>query len=144
MTITWTIRRRCPTANDWHGAPRWKYLRIAEIWLREFPPATVAPMIAAGPRRVHVERIYPRSPGQRRYDDDNLLAGTKPILDALAKRRWLVGDSPRWCRATASQRHPREDERQAQATVVTVSESLPPDHLTAERCGEHDPAHGER
>lgn len=116
MTVTWEIPRRCPTLNDWHGGPPWKWRELRKTWLLEFPPATVHR--ALGRRRVTVTRVYPATPGQRRFDPDNLKGGLKPILDALRKRGWLVNDSTKWCDVP----EPQQKHGPRHATVVTVTD----------------------
>jgi hypothetical protein len=120
MKIEWFIPRACPTVNDWHGGPRWKYANLRSLWLREFPPSSI--YRARGPRKVTIVRVYPQTKGQRRYDPDNLRGGAKPILDALVAHGWLKGDSPKHLTLDVTQRHAEPGEKPPK-TIVTVEDA---------------------
>lgn len=110
--------RAFPSMNAWHGGPDWKYKRVKADWLKEFPPAAVHR--ARGQRLVSIVRLYPKKRGQRRYDDDNLRGGAKPILDALRAHGWLVNDSPQWCTLEVRQRHPIQGEHLPRTIILVV------------------------
>jgi hypothetical protein len=114
--------RAFPSMNAWHGGPDWKYRRVKADWLREFPPAALHR--ARGPRCVTIVRLYAKKRGQRRYDDDNLRGGAKPILDALRAHGWLVNDSPQWCTLEVHQRHPKPHEGLPR-TIILVTYTEP-------------------
>jgi len=120
LKVEFAIPRPFPTVNDWHGGPRWKYAKAAGDWLREFPPTTVLTR-TEGRRAVTIVRVYPKAPGQRRYDPDNLRGGAKPILDALVAFRWLKGDSPKHLMLDVTQRHAAPGEK-APRTLVTIED----------------------
>lgn len=69
-----------------------RYARIREsagwavkVLLAHVPPAT-------GPRLVRITRSVPRR--GKLYDDDNLRAGCKPLVDELVALQLLVDDTP--------------------------------------------------
>lgn len=119
MRFVFDVPRRFPTVNVWHGGPAWKYKRERDAWLREFPPTTALNR-ATGRRAVFITRIYPKAPGQKRYDDDNLDGGAKPVLDALRRLGWLKGDSPAHCTKEVDQRHPAPGEKAPSTRVVIL------------------------
>lgn len=93
LVAFWEILRAHPTLNDWQGRPSWRYYDLRNIWRKEFPPAMPK---AAMLRVVRIQRVM--GPKERRYDDENLHGGVKPIRDALRYTGWILDDSPKWCR----------------------------------------------
>lgn len=119
--VTFIVHRRCPTVNDWHGGPRWKYAALLKTWMREFPPCTGGRARKGSRRRVTVTRVYPKAPGQKRFDPDNLRGGIKPILDALKATGWIWNDHPSHTDVPdPQQRHPYPGESTDAFTIVEV------------------------
>lgn len=46
-------------------------------------------------RRVFIVRQYGKR--KRAYDQDNMHAGCKPLLDSISKHGWIIDDKPKWC-----------------------------------------------
>jgi hypothetical protein len=122
--VEFVVPRRFPSVNSWHGGPKWKYAKEADAWLREFPPTTALNR-ARGRRSVTIIRVYPKAPGQRRYDPDNLRGGAKPILDALVAHGWLKGDSPAHLDLDVVQRHPTPTAGDRPWTIVLIVDAAP-------------------
>lgn len=76
------------------GAGRWHYKRMREQWTMWCVARRPALFSSADWRRivrVTLTRLYGKR--QRRLDRDNLVAGGKPVVDALCLSGWLVDDS---------------------------------------------------
>lgn len=71
---------------------RYSRLRRSMGWAVLVAGGHVPP--ASGPRRVRIVRRM--GPRQLPYDDDNLAAGAKPLLDELVAHGLIRDDSPRW------------------------------------------------
>jgi Holliday junction resolvase RusA-like endonuclease len=64
-------------------------------------------------RAVTITRCFDKH--ERAYDPDNLVAGVKPILDALVKEKLLRDDSSKWLSLNVEQR--RADVRRVEVLI---------------------------
>ena len=94
-----TFKLPIPSANlrQANGRDGYKYRDLRNAWETA---AIVAVRAAAIPvatvkRRMLVTRYYGGS-GHREYDPDNMVAGAKPVVDALRKAGALKDDSSKW------------------------------------------------
>jgi hypothetical protein len=115
-----------PSVNEWHGAHWSVYHRHRLTWMQELQYGALAVTRQAkaslqpkpcGRRAVLVMRV--KAHGERDYDEENLRAGCKPILDALKRLGVIHGDSPRWLDGSANQRKAKPGEV-APSTVIHV------------------------
>lgn len=85
------------------GGARWGYKKVRDDFVREIlltsPPE---PMRGRQLRRVTLTRFW--GPRKRAWDKDNLVAGAKPIVDALVLTGAMVDDSERYARIHYQQR----------------------------------------
>lgn len=71
----------------------WRYIRERKAWAALVPSVPFAAR-RAEKRGVHVARFMAK--GERDFDDENLLRGVKPLMDALVVAGFLKNDSPKW------------------------------------------------
>lgn len=71
----------------------WKYIRERKAWA-ELIPGVLFNARRDTKRGVHVVRFMAK--GQREFDEENLLRGVKPLMDALVVAGFLKNDSPKW------------------------------------------------
>lgn len=120
------VPRPMPSVNEWHGRHWSTYHRHRTTWMQELGFAASKALAVAreslppkprGKRLVRVWRVM--APGDRRYDDENLKAGCKPILDALKRLGAIHNDSPVWLEHDAQQR-PAFDRERAPAVLIEI------------------------
>lgn len=89
-----------PSANEWSGKHWSKRYKLKANWSKAIAAVVrVAEHRTMTPMRVTIER-HMAGPG---LDPDNLVAGVKPILDAMVTLGLLVDDSARWLELHVSQ-----------------------------------------
>lgn len=122
VTARWTfeldkrvISANLRTVNA--GSSRWRYAKERDAWrwlvrMRRIEHRMPA---AARKRRVTIERVY--AGRCQEMDRDNLVAGTKPLVDAIAREGLLVGDKPDQLELHVVQRR-----GESNATIVTIEE----------------------
>jgi hypothetical protein len=92
-TIKITIGVPSPSANEWTYKHWRAYSRIKKRWLDHLS-------IAWLPQRLHLSEPLPRvilaveRASIRLLDEDNLVAGLKPIIDGLRALEIIVDDTP--------------------------------------------------
>lgn len=101
---TWTLRleKRLESANARtvnEGKSRWRYAAERDEWLSWVTVAARHAGVwwtasAAGKRRVTITRHYARR--AREIDPDNLVAGAKPLVDALVMAKVVHDDKAQW------------------------------------------------
>lgn len=132
------VPRATPSVNEWHGRHWSRYHKRRKVWMDEFGlafghvtrrAAATLPAKPAGRRSVTVTRLM--EPGDRRFDLENLVAGCKPIIDALKRLGVLHNDSPRWLEHHAEQRHAEAGEP-APGTLITIRDL--PHHGRRDAC----------
>ena len=85
---TFTIPRAIPSANAHivngnHRATAGKYRRFRNVWAQDFRTAALSLRIPAATAKRHVTITRLIGKGQREYDYDNLVAGSKAVVDAM-------------------------------------------------------------
>lgn len=106
------------------GPARWRYAKERDAWqwlvkagrLEHRIPAAVAK------RRVTIERV--RAGRCQEMDRDNLVAGAKPLVDAIAREGLLVSDKPEWLELHVMQR--RGDSNVTIVTIENLGNQLDP------------------
>lgn len=79
--------------------------------------------------------------GQRMFDDDNLAAGLKPLIDGMRDIHLIRNDSPRWFRLEANQE--RDPERPRMEIEIDTLQSLKETAREAD-CKRNSSPHGVR
>lgn len=137
MTWILLIPRAIPSANAHvingnHKATASKYRAFRNVWARDLATLKMAHRIptATGKRMVTVERLW--GAGQRAYDYDNLVAGAKPLVDAMKPSKvyrarvvsgaaLIIDDSPAHVTVTYTQERAPDG---VPATRITISEDV--------------------
>ncbi|HEU4727656.1 MAG TPA: hypothetical protein VFT22_07200 [Kofleriaceae bacterium] len=124
VTASWTLEldKRVTSANL-HvvnaGGSRWRYAkeRDAWAWLVRVARLAAAPGLAPADRRrrITVERVY--AGRCQEIDVDNLVAGVKPLVDAMVREGMARDDSRAWLELHVMQRRAERN-----VTLVTVEE----------------------
>lgn len=65
-------------------------------------------------RGVHIWRV--RGPRQRQWDEANLVAACRPLIDSLVEHGWLVDDGPKYMEA----RYSDAPKRQQGGTIIVL------------------------
>jgi len=71
--------------------------------------------VATGRRRVFVHRIYKSARYER--DDDNLISGCKPLIDALTRAGLITDDNP-----AGIERHCSQEQTNRAGVIVRIEE----------------------
>jgi len=123
--LSLVIPRRMPTVNVWHGGPAWKFSKERDAWLVAIGWLPEVRWFAArqrqGARPCSVQIVRLMEPGERRYDEDNLRGGAKPILDVLKRCGVLKSDTPKWCTQIPPEQRLATDGERLPGTLITVS-----------------------
>lgn len=97
LVVHLSIPRKPPSQNDFtrrFRTQRLGYITIKREWARWFAPANYKQRAFKGRpesfRAVTFRRLL--GPGERKYDDDNLRGGLKPVRDILIETGWIVDD----------------------------------------------------
>lgn len=117
ILVTFTIYRQPPSLNklialrnaaQYRHTKRGRYLAGASLsgmrksWASEMPWIPESDW-ANGKRYVRFTRVM--GPGERPYDDDNLIGGLKAVRDALVDMHFITGDGPNSAEFSYHQRH---------------------------------------
>lgn len=93
-----------PRANELlrlHWTMRTKHKKALAWMLRYALLEKGRPLVAKKHRRVEIVRFIPHR--GREFDDDNLYASVKILLDCLRDEECVVDDSPRYCELQVTQ-----------------------------------------
>lgn len=95
-------------ANQGKGKLHWIYASIRDSWISDLQKMRMVNHVqpATLKRRVCLTRLI--GPQGQLYDDDNLVAGAKPIRDALIHAGWIKDDSAVWLKAHYDQERSSE------------------------------------
>ena len=110
--IVKTIPLKTPSANDWVFKHRHAYPKIRDTWY--------AHIAAKFPRKAPPEHLVEAiiiSYRKRPLDFANLVAGCKPIPDALKKAGYIKDDCPRFFKGHYTQVHNKD---QVEKTVIII------------------------
>ena len=115
--ITLTLFAPSPSVNSWTYAHWGKYYKAKKQWLTRIGLAIDSNMFNLVGAEIHVERY-----AKRLIDQDNAVAGLKPIIDSLVRLGLLADDSAEYLRKAPTVEQIKVSKNTIERTVINISE----------------------